>query len=299
MQSLFQSFTVIPLPWRAPFYAAAVLALLLAVGGMWARVRLWGLGRRGRRGPLSDAGLGHLIWLSLSKFFSADCLFARRVFARSRWRGWMVMAFVWGSLALIGAVILSAGFYAANRAMPAALDRWASTALDVAGTIILLGLLAALGRRYLFPPKRWISVSADGGLLILFALAVFSGLVMEGLRLAGPGWEAALRWPIGAALGAALNSLALPPEVWERLYLAMYFAHAGFGLSLLAYLPFSKLFHLVASQITTFAALTPPSGAQAAPQPPLLSRNIPRRERGRGSGPALSEVEGVRARDSQ
>ena len=254
MQSLFQSFSVIPSPWRVPFYAAGILAVLLALGGTWARVRLWGMGRKDGRGPLADAGLGHLIWLSLTKLFSTDCLFARRVFVRSRWRGWMVIAFVWGSLALAAAVFLSTGFYLLNRAMPAGLDQWASPVLDAAGLILLLGLLAALARRYLFPPQRWISVSADGALLILFTLVVSSGLLLEGLRLAGSGWEAGLRWPVGASLGAALNWLNRQPEFWERLYLATYLAHAGFGFSLVAYLPFSKLFHLFAAQITTFAA---------------------------------------------
>lgn len=254
MQSIFQSLGAIPALWRAPFYIAGALAVLLALGGTWARVRLWGLGRDDGRGPLAGAGLARLVWLSLTKIFAPDCLFARRVFARSRWRGWMVIAFVWGSLALAAAVLLSLGFYVANRAMPAALDRWASPVLDAAGSIVLLGLLAALGRRYLFPPQHWISVSADGALLIFFTLTVFSGLLLEGVRLAGAGWEAAPRWPVGAGLGAVFGLLNWRPEVWNRLYLATYLAHAGFGFGLTAYLPFSKLFHLAASQITTFAA---------------------------------------------
>jgi nitrate reductase gamma subunit len=254
MQSLFQSLGVIPPPWRVPLYVAGALAVLVALGGTWARMRLWGLGRHDGRGPLADASLGRLAWLSLTKLFALDCLFARRVFARSRWRGWMVITFVWGSLALAGAVLLSAGFYIANRAMPAALDRWAAPVLDAAGLILLLGLLAALGRRYLFPPQRWISVSADGMLLILFTLVVLSGLLLEGVRLVGSGWEAALRWPVGTSLGAALNWLNWRPELWERLYLAMYLSHTGLGFCLVAYLPFSKLFHLFASQITVFAA---------------------------------------------
>lgn len=254
MQHLFQSFAVIPTPWRGTFYAAGVLAVLLAIVGAWARVRLWGLGRRTRRGPLAGAGIGRLMWLSLTKLFSADCLLALRVSARSRLRGWMVMAFVWGWLAVSGAVLLSAGYALANRAMPPGLDRWASVALDAAGLILLLGLLGALARRYLFPPQRWISVSADGALLFLFGSVILSGLLLEGVRLAGTGWEAAQRWPVGAAFGGALALLALPPEWWPRLYPAAYIAHAGLGLCLVAYLPVSKLFHLFATQITTYAA---------------------------------------------
>jgi nitrate reductase gamma subunit len=198
--------------------------------------------------------MGRLLWLSVTKLFSPDCLFARRVFARSRWRGWMVVAFVWGSLALVLAVLLSAAFFVAQRAVPAVMDFWASPVLDVAGLMLVLGLLAALVRRYLLPPERWISVSGDGVVLAILAISVASGLLLEGLRLAGTGWQAGLRWPVGTAVAQGLDWTQWPRQVWDRLYPAMYLIHAGSGIGLVAYLPFSKLIHVFASQITTFAA---------------------------------------------
>ena len=254
MQSLFQSLGIAPPLWRVPLILAGGIALALAVGGTWARIRLWGLGRRDRSDPLVPASMRRLLWLSLAKLFSPDCLFARRVFARSRWRGWMVVAFIWGSLAFVTAVLLSAAYFVAKRAMPAWVDSWASTVLDVAGLVLFLGLLAALVRRYLLPPERWISVSGDGVLLVLFTVSVASGLLLEGLRLVGSGWQAGLRWPVGAALAQGLDWTQWPSQVWDRLYPAMYLIHAGSGFGLVAYLPFSKLVHVFASQITTFAA---------------------------------------------
>lgn len=219
------------------------------------------MGREDGQSPLAGVGLWHLIWLSFRAFFSADCLLARRVFQRSRWRGWMVVAFIWGALALAAAVMLSAGFYLTNRTMPLALALWIEPLLDVAGLVLLLGLLAALARRYLFPPQRWVSVGADGALLVLFALAVLSGLLLEGVRLAGSDWGGIVRWPVGAPLGVALSWLALRPELWGRLHLALYIAHAGLGFCLIAYLPFSRLFHILAAPITTYAARRPPAVA--------------------------------------
>ena len=254
MQSLFQSLGVIPPPLRVPFIIVGGIALALAVGGTLGRIRLWGSGRRDRSDALGPAGIGRLLWLSFTKLFSPDCLFARRVFARSRWRGWMVVAFVWGSLALVAAVILSAAYFVAKRAMPAVLDSWASPVLDVAGFVLLLGLLAALVRRYLLPPERWISVSGDAVLLAIFAISIASGLLLEGLRLTGSGWQAGLRWPVGTAVAQGLEWTHWPRQVWDRLYPAMYLIHAGSGFGLVAYLPFSKLVHVFASQITTFAA---------------------------------------------
>lgn len=254
MQSLFQSLGALPPLLRMPFLILGGIVLVIAMGGTWARIRLWGSGGRKQDGRLGSASTGRLLWLSLTKFFSLDCLFARRVFARSRWRGLMVMAFVWASLALWIAVLLSAAYFLAQRAMPVVFDSWASPILDVAGLLLLLGLLAALARRYLLPPERWISVSGDGVLLTIFTLAVASGLLLEGVRLVGSGWQAGLRWPVGAALGQALVWAQWPRQLWDRLYPALYLIHAGSGFGLVAYLPYSKLVHVFASQITTFAA---------------------------------------------
>lgn len=257
MLHLFQSFTVVPLEMRGWFYIAGAAALLLMLGGSIDRMHIWVMGKSERRGPLVGAGLGRLLWLSLTGLFGPDCLFARRVFARSRWRGGMVMAFVWSSIALALAAGLSAIFYFVNLALPAGLMRWADPVLDLAGLLLLLGLMAALGRRYLFRPDRWISVSADGLLLILFTLAVVSGLAMEGARLVGSEAAALARWPVGTGFAALLGLVNREAGFWAAWYPALYLAHAGSGLALIAYLPFSKLFHLFASQITTYAASRP------------------------------------------
>jgi nitrate reductase gamma subunit len=151
----------------------------------------------------------------------------------------------------------------------------------VAGLLLLLGLLAALGRRYLFPPERWISVSADGVLLILFTLIILSGLLMEGARLVGSEAAALARWPVGAAVGAAaLRIVNSDTGFWARWYPALYLTHAGAGFALIAYLPFSKLFHLFAAQITTFAAGPHPRPAFGVPSRREAGA---RRERGDGA----------------
>ena len=59
---------------------------------------------------------------------------------------------------------------------------------------------------------------------------------------------------IGAALAQGLDLTPWPRQVWDRLYPALYLIHAGSGFGLVAYLPFSKLIHVFASQITTFAS---------------------------------------------
>jgi len=254
MQNLFQSLGVIPPAWRLPLFLCAALALTMGMVGTWARIRIWGLGRRDRNDVLGPPNTVRLMWLSLARLFSADCLFARRVFAHSRWRGWMVVAFIWSSLVLLAAVLVSGAFFVVRRAIPPALDRLASPLLDFAGLVLLLGLLAALVRRYLIPPERWITVSSDGFMLLIFVVTVLSGLALEAIRLTGSGWEAASRWPVGSVLAQTFYSTRLPPDVWVRLYLAAYLIHAGSGLGLAAYLPFSKLIHLMAAQLTTFAA---------------------------------------------
>ncbi|MFQ5886106.1 MAG: respiratory nitrate reductase subunit gamma [Anaerolineae bacterium] len=256
MDRLFQSLSLVPPPWQPFFFMLTVTAGGIFLLGSWSRVSIWLQGRTGSGDVLEDLGALGLLRLSLLKFFSLDCLLSRRVFARSRWRGLKMISIIWGSLILLAGVLLSALGYLFHRPLLNARGHLlASFLLDLGGGLLLLGLLMALARQFIFPPQRWISVAADKLLLTLLTLVVSLGFVMEGLRLAGTGLREAAWWPIGALFAVMLNALLGGNErAWNAIYLAVYLIHAGLAFTLIAYLPFSKLFHLFAAQITTFAA---------------------------------------------
>lgn len=255
MNLLFQSLPLVPASFRPFFYAMAALALALFVLGTLERMWLWTQGRDRPNAIMSGATWRQFAGLSLTKLFSRDCLFASRTFARSRGRGAMLLGIVWGSLLLLGGVLLSAVVslspvpllgYEAGRVV--------TFLMDIAGAALLVGLIAALARRYFFHPAKWVKGSGDGFMLVLFTVVVLLGFLMEGARLAGTGLEFAAWSPVGAATGVALAALAGQPAVVVALYPLLYLLHAGSAFALIAYVPFSRLFHIFAAQITTFAA---------------------------------------------
>ncbi len=255
MHQIFQSLPIIPVAFRPFFYGMALLALALFGLGTLNRVWLWTQGTDRPNSLFAIARLRDLLKLSFTKFFSRDCLLATRTFARSRARGAMLIGIVWGSLILLAGVILSVIVYLS----PITLLTFEATRalaflMDVGGGMLLVGLVLALARRYFFHPARWISTPGDGFLLILFALVVVLGFLMEGVRLAGTGFEFALWYPIGAPTSVLLSALVPDRAVLLGTYPMLYLLHAGAAFALVAYVPFSRLFHVFAAQITTFAA---------------------------------------------
>lgn len=260
MDQLLQSFPMIPSSLRLPFFGLALLAAITFVAGVWERASIWRLGVDRPVDALHGLGTLGFLRLAATKLFSADCLLARRVFARSRVRGVMVVLMIWGTLALAAGVAISAATYLLPwPLLPVGFVRGVELLLDVAGGLVLLGLAIALGRRYLFRPERWVSITADGAVLSMMFLVVLLAFIMEGLRLAQSGFPASdvwWRWPVGAATALALRWLGggapTSTSTSGTLYLAVYLVHGLLGFVLLAYLPYSKLFHLFAAQITTY-----------------------------------------------
>lgn len=255
MHQIFQSLPLVPIAFRPFFYAMAALALAFFVFGTADRMRIWTLGRDRPNTTLAGASGRRLLRLSLTKFLSRDCLLAARVFPRSRARGAMLLGIVWGSLILLAGVIISAVVYVSPvELVNYQLSRVLAFLMDLAGLALFAGLIAALVRRYFFHPDKWVKVSGDGFMLLLFAWVVLLGFVMEGARLAGTGLAAATWYPVGSVAGIVLAVVAGSPSAAIGLYSLLYLIHAGSALALIAYIPFSRLFHVFASQITAFAA---------------------------------------------
>lgn len=254
MHTLFQSLTVIPPTFRAIFNVAALAVLAISALASLGRMSIWLRGEDKDSGPIAGRGLLGALWLTLFQPLSPDCLFARRVFSRSKVRGVMLMLISWSFVVLWLGVLISLTEVILPQASIDRLQFLLAPVMDIAGGLLLVGLLMALARRYLFRPVKTISVAADGVVLWLFAVTVLLGFVLEGVRLSGSGWLLAQYWPVGALFGEILRVLAGGGSLYARWYTAAYLAHAAAGFALIAYLPFSKLFHLFAAQITTAAA---------------------------------------------
>ena len=140
---------------------------------------------------------------------------------------------------------------------------WIAFSLETLGALALIGLIVAAVRRYIFTPVN-LERSWDATfILILIAIVVLTFLAGAGFHaLAGNGQET---WrPVGHVIGMVFASLGVAPALAPSLYVWMWWAHMVTVLGFLAYLPYSKHMHLLASPFSVFFASLDPSRMPAA-----------------------------------
>jgi len=117
---------------------------------------------------------------------------------------------------------------------------------DLFGLMMLIGLLGAVMRRFVFRPKQLVTGQEDIVAVLLLLIIVVGGFVQEGLgmRICFPSHSSPQLYSfVGAAFAAIL------PQVSMETYAQLWLLHAVVSLALIAYIPFSKLFHLLAAPL--------------------------------------------------
>lgn len=122
--------------------------------------------------------------------------------------------------------------------------------MDLAGGMIILGVLMAMFRRAVLRPKYLVSRWEDWYVLVLLLVIPILGFLSEAVRLqaADTAWRA---WsPIGNLLASALAAGGLTPTIGASLHAYFFWAHVSTGLLFVASLPFTKLRHLVTGPLS-------------------------------------------------
>ncbi len=134
---------------------------------------------------------------------------------------------------------------------------WMTIPMELLSVATLVALTGAAIRRYVFTPPR-LGRSLDATLiLVLITLLVVSYLVGEGAKAAAePGPTSGS--PVGDVVGTWLGGLS--SSTAESLFVAMWWVHMVTVLGFLAFLPYSKHMHLLASPFGVFAASLGPGG---------------------------------------
>jgi len=119
------------------------------------------------------------------------------------------------------------------------------------GLLLLAGLALVFWRRYLQRDAQLRTQGPDNAILVLLAVIVVGGYVLEALRFLAEGVPASLAifGPLGYGLALLLGFLPLSQETWAGIHYWAFFAHFISVSLLLFYLPFSKFFHIVSSPL--------------------------------------------------
>jgi Fe-S oxidoreductase/nitrate reductase gamma subunit len=121
---------------------------------------------------------------------------------------------------------------------------------DVFGLGLLIGILLAAYRRYVVRPDFLHSAPADAFFLLLLAALVIQGFLLEGLRIHVTSDQWALYSPVGYAVAQFFWSLSAPAG--KLLHFVVWWIHTVNVFVLFALLPYTKMFHIVASSANLF-----------------------------------------------
>jgi Fe-S oxidoreductase/nitrate reductase gamma subunit len=117
--------------------------------------------------------------------------------------------------------------------------------MDIAGVMILVGVIMAFFRRLVLRPKTLESRWDDYYALILLTLIPLIGFTMEGTRLLATNSPWAAWSPVGNLVARLMAFLGMTAQGATQLHDVLWWVHAGVALVLVASIPFTKMRHLV------------------------------------------------------
>jgi Fe-S oxidoreductase len=238
-----------------PMYAAFAGMLAVFFFGVWRRARLWKIGQPARR-TLP-------VWPRIRSLL--DRALAQRALVRRYRAGAFHALFFWGFLVLfLGTCVVFVHQDLGIHIMQGWFYLWfQSLALDIFGALAILGLLGVLAYRYLFrAPRLKPDRPVDAAIPLLFLLILVTGFVVEGLRiqLTADPWAA---WsPVGNLTGEWLAHLMSLAQM-RVLHRWLWWSHMAVSFLFLAWIPYSKLFHLFTSPANIYLRNLDPKGALA------------------------------------
>lgn len=124
--------------------------------------------------------------------------------------------------------------------------------MDIFGFLATIGIIMAAYKRYIAKRDHSDYTWDDALLLILILAILITGFILEGLRIYvnGDVWS---RWtPVGLLFSFIGRILGLSVPSAQSFHNALWYFHMFLAFGFLAYIPYSKLFHMFASSLNIF-----------------------------------------------
>jgi nitrate reductase gamma subunit len=192
-----------------------------------------------------------IFWIGKALFL--DVLLQRRLYGQSKGRWFVhslifvpfVFRFSWGMLALLGSLWIPEESW-----VWAMLDKnhpAAAFLFDLTGIMVIFGVGLALARGALHATGLRPGLPRQDRLALgLIAAVVGVGFILEGMRIAMTGQPEGS----GYAVVGYIISMLLPASSWlTQIYGYIWYVHAVLTGVFVAYLPFSRLFHIMVSPV--------------------------------------------------
>jgi Fe-S oxidoreductase/nitrate reductase gamma subunit len=243
--------------WNISFHWLLYPLLAGALGvftyGFYQRWRLWMQGGRSAHRQRFWAGVGDV----------ATYGFGHRRTAGKLYPGVMHLFIFWGSLLLFFATVVVA--LEADLGAPVFkgdLYLFVKASANGFGLLVLVGLAMAAWRRYVVRPASLDNRADDGIALGLLAVILLTGFAIEGARMAAVAdpWG---RWGFVGYWLSGWFAAAFGPSGLLVFHRILWWFHLALVLGLIAYLPYSKLLHVLLAPTNLFVRPGGPMGVLA------------------------------------
>lgn len=263
-------------PWaQVVFYVLAGLACLIFVYGFWRRYKKY---RRGRAENRFD-NLGKRIGRAMVAILSN-----RNVRKGERFGGFAHNLIMWGFIVLfIGTCIVALDHDVLSwfdvKILKGSFYLWFSATLDIFGVLFIIGLVLMIVRRMVMKPRaldygraddqdgkvdRSGFVTDDMIFVWMLLFIALSGYVVEAFRIGQtmPDFE---KWsPVGYGLASMFSGMGV--DTMSDAHLWSWWIHGVSVLFLVAYMPFSKMMHIVTD--TANLVFVDENAGRTLPPPP-------------------------------
>ena len=135
-----------------------------------------------------------------------------------------------------------------------------SLLMDFSGLMAIIGIGMATYKRYIAKPDHDDYTFDDAFLLVLIFIILLTGFILEGLRIyitkdLWAGWT-----PVGLFFSELLQKIGLSILSAQSVHAALWYIHMLLAFGFIAYIPYSKLFHMFASGLNIFLRSFSPIG---------------------------------------
>ncbi len=214
------------------------LSLGIFIWGIRQRTRLWFVGTPEDRSGLTKGRLKSL-------FF--DGIFHKRIL-QERYPGYLHLFIFVGFLLPLAIIIFTQVMFS----LPNIPAQILSVLLDLVGLLAIISIVLFLFRRFVTRPSRLDNRPEDLVVLLLILAILLTGMLLESLKLNVIGREVSVWAPIGHVFSHLIQLSGIHIQTQSLLAKIVFRIHFFLVLGTIAYIPFSKMFHIISSPMNMF-----------------------------------------------
>jgi Fe-S oxidoreductase/nitrate reductase gamma subunit len=235
-------------------YVAALVAFLIFSLGINNRIRGWKQGQAGNNSRPQNMSVK-----VINMFLHDENIFKTPV------RRFMHLGIFYGLfILLIGSIVIALQEYIGIHFFYGSFYLILSLFLDLFGLLAIISIVMTASKKYGNKLDNKTKTIDDAISLTLLFVILLTGFILEGLRIfaAGDMWA---QWsPVGLTIAIIAQKSGLSIGSARSIHAGLWYFHMLVSLGFIAYIPYSKLFHMVASPLnilfksySSIGALTP------------------------------------------